>query len=119
MQQKVPQRAPTLIKTGAADGATGADWTGLRFTAFDEFGDPLQMAGSGSTTGPPARYGWLGADQRSSDALGGAILMGQRLYLPSTGRFLSVDPVAGGSVNAYDYCNADPVNCTDLTGTFA
>ena len=77
------------------------------------------MAGSGSTTGPPARYGWLGADQRSSDALGGAILMGQRLYLPSTGRFLSVDPVAGGSVNAYDYCNADPVNCTDLTGTFA
>jgi hypothetical protein len=45
--------------------------------------------------------------------------MGRRLYLPSTGRFLSVDPVPGGSANAYDYCNADPVNCTDLNGTFA
>ncbi len=45
--------------------------------------------------------------------------MGQRLYLPSTGRFLSLDPVAGGSANPYDYCNADAVNCTDLDGTFA
>jgi len=45
--------------------------------------------------------------------------MGGRLYLLSTGRFLSVDPVAGGSANACDYCNADPINCTDLDGTFA
>lgn len=44
--------------------------------------------------------------------------MGVRLYHPATGRFLSVDPVAGGSANNYDYCNADPVNCTDLGGTF-
>ena len=32
---------------------------------------------------------------------------------------MSPDPVAGGSATAYDYCNADPVNCTDLGGTFS
>ena len=44
--------------------------------------------------------------------------MGVRLYQPATGRFMSVDPVAGGSASAYDYCSADPVNCTDLGGTW-
>lgn len=42
--------------------------------------------------------------------------MGVRLYAPWLGRLLSVDPVPGGSANPYDYCNADPVNCTDLDG---
>jgi len=102
-----------------ADGATNATWQELSFTSFDEFGVPQQMSGAGSTTGPPARYGWLGAAQRSAEALGGVILMGVRLYSAPLGRFLSVDPVAGGSASAYDYCNTDPVNCTDLAGTFS
>lgn len=42
--------------------------------------------------------------------------MGARLYNPSTGRFLSSDPVYGGSANAYEYANADPVNQQDLDG---
>jgi len=33
------------------------------------------------------------------------------------GRFLSVDPVDGGSFNNYDYANQDPVNTFDLAGT--
>ncbi|WP_018353078.1 LamG-like jellyroll fold domain-containing protein [Longispora albida] len=77
--------------------------------SYDEFGIPA--AGQAQQ-----RYGWLGGKQRSAEALGGAILMGVRLYSPETGRFLQVDPVPGGSATDYDYCNADPVNCTDLDG---
>lgn len=42
--------------------------------------------------------------------------MGVRLYNPSTGRFLQVDPIAGGSANNYDYCSQDPMNALDLDG---
>ena len=75
---------------------------------YDEFGNPAMA--------PSERYGWLGAEQRSGDTQGGTILMGARVYLPSLGRFLQSDPIAGGSANAYDYANQDPVNETDLSG---
>lgn len=101
-----------------ADGQTVATGQGLQLTSFDEFGVPIPMTEAATTTTPPARYGWLGAAQRSADTPAGVLLMGVRLYHPTTGRFLQVDPVAGGSASAYDYCNADPVNCTDLGGTF-
>lgn len=67
----------------------------------------------------PTRYGWLGSHQRSSDALGGLILMGVRLYNPTTGRFLSVDSVQGGNANAYEYGFGDPQNNLDLDGRFS
>ena len=99
-----------------ADGAAQGTWEGLVFSRSDEFGNPVPLTGAGAPNAPPVRYGWLGAAQRSGEALGGVILMGVRLYHPGTGRFLSVDPVPGGSASAYDYCNGDPVNCTDLNG---
>jgi RHS repeat-associated protein len=73
----------------------------------DEYGNPRSGA---------VRYGWLGANQRSTESLAGLTLMGARLYSPVLGRFLQVDPVIGGSCNAYDYVCADPVNATDLDG---
>jgi len=69
----------------------------------------------GNTTNT-ARYGWLGGKQRSTDALGGVVLMGIRLYEPIAGRFLQTDPIVGGNANPYDYCTADPINCFDLDG---
>jgi RHS repeat-associated protein len=78
-------------------------------SAHDEYGNPE----TGTTA---TRYGWLGGKQRSSETVTGATLMGIRLYDPTTGRFLSTDPVPGGSANAYEYGNGDPVNNYDLDG---
>jgi RHS repeat-associated protein len=67
-------------------------------------------------TGTPGTYGWLGADQISSDALGGQLLMGARSYNSNTGRFSQSDPMPGGSANAYDYALQNPLTNSDLTG---
>ncbi len=63
-------------------------------------------------------YGWLGQKQRGTEHEGSlnVIEMGARQYAPGLGRFLEVDPVEGGSANDYDYCDADPINCNDVSG---
>ncbi|MFF8607208.1 DNRLRE domain-containing protein [Streptomyces sp. NPDC015346] len=75
----------------------------------DEYGNP--RAGQAAV-----RYNWLGGKQRSAETITGLVLMGARLYNPATGRFLSIDPVRGGSANAYEFSFADPVNRPDVSG---
>ncbi len=65
-----------------------------------------------TTFGYEGKHG-IGTETDGANTL---MLMGARLYNPVTGRFLQVDPVFGGSANAYDYVGQDPLNAGDLDG---
>lgn len=92
--------------------------------AYTPFGESLDTTGSVNADAVPDNqpgqmdYGWLGRHQRSYEHASALsiVQMGARPYSPLLGRFLSVDPVDGGSANDYDYVHADPINETDLTG---
>lgn len=76
---------------------------------FDEYGNPKQSS--------TPKFGWLGSKGRRTEfPASGVIQMGVRTYVPALGRFLTPDPVPGGSANAYEYAGGDPVNQFDLSG---
>jgi RHS repeat-associated protein len=93
------------VATADGDGDTVSTQT------YDPWGNPGSALPSDQTT-----HAYVGADNKQTDSTTGLILMGARPYDPATGRFLSVDPIDGGSLNNYDYAGQDPVNDYDLTG---
>jgi RHS repeat-associated protein len=95
----------------AAEANTSGTQTGNH--TYDPFGAPSP------NDSPPANttvHRFVGRWDKQYDTTTGDILMGARPYDPTIGRFLSVDPVPGGSLNFYDYAGQDPVNGYDLDG---
>ena len=90
--------------------------------AYGPFGEQL-IAGTQGTTSVNAlnatdkTIGWAADPVRKQDGRYtiSFIQMGARVYIPSLGRFLQVDPVDGGTLNGYVYV-ADPINGSDYNG---
>jgi RHS repeat-associated protein len=102
----------TATSAGAKQGST---------VTYDPFGNRVGTAVAVDNSKGSYDYGYLGQHQRGTEAqatLQPTIEMGARQYSPTIGRFLEVDPIEGGSANAYDYVDADPINHLDLDGTF-
>jgi RHS repeat-associated protein len=71
-----------------------------------------------------SEFGWGGAwgyQSEYSDATQpglGLVYMEQRYYDPALGRFISADPIGlEGGLNQYSYCENDPINRVDPSGT--
>ncbi|MFJ8960857.1 RHS repeat-associated core domain-containing protein [Lentzea sp. NPDC102401] len=111
-------RGDLSLTTGKTCAQVGA----LR--TFTPFGEPLTTEGTVDPDNVPDNMpgqmdnGWLGQHQRLYEHAGALAIvqMGARPYSPLLGRFLSVDPVVGGSANDYDYANGNPINELDLDG---
>jgi len=69
-----------------------------------------------STTGTPAGpFGYVGQEGYQEDSDSGLKLLGERYYDPSTGRFLTRDPIGEGE-NWYTYCASNPMASSDASG---
>ncbi|HEY0689997.1 MAG TPA: RHS repeat-associated core domain-containing protein, partial [Kribbella sp.] len=94
------------LVSGTAPATSIGGWN-----CYDEYGNTV---GSKAADTGPLSYAWLGAKQRAVTQAG-LMLMGARVYNPSTGLFTSTDPVDGGGPNKYSY-PTDPQNQFDLDG---
>ncbi len=94
---------------------------------YDPYGQVLASATfntnaatiSNSTDNP---MGWASSPSRKAESSElfsiPVIQMGARVYLPTLGRFIQVDPIEGGCANAYVYAG-DPVGGSDYSGQWS
>ena len=96
-----------LVSTRALTNASGATTSEQ---AADAFGNTISANGN-----TPSPFGFAGQHGYKTDAETGLMLLGHRYYDPSTGRFLSRDPIRAG-YNWYIYAMNDPANSVDPKG---
>jgi RHS repeat-associated protein len=99
------------------DLAAEADTSGTRTAAYTY--DPFGGLRAGTAPSNATSERWVGSHDKKLDSASGVIEMGARAYDPALGRFLSRDPVDGGSLNTYDYADQDPTTRYDFSGTTA
>lgn len=82
--------------------------------------DGTALAGLPDNSAGNFDNGWEGSHQKALEHEAGllqTIEMGARPYNPAIGRFLTIDPIEGGTPNDYIY-PFDSINQSDLTGTW-
>ena len=94
---------------GSTKALTNSSETVTDTRQYDAFG--LQ---TGSTGSNPTPFGFAGGWGYQSDETG-LQLLGHRYYDPSTGRFLTRDPIKDGR-NWYGYCDNNPIRLVDPNG---
>jgi RHS repeat-associated protein len=97
-------------RLGTTERLTNNSQTTTDTRSYDAFG--LLVSSSGST---PTPFGFAGAWGYQEDPDSGLKLLGHRYYDPSTGRFLTRDPIQDGR-NWYSYCQNDPAARLDCDG---
>lgn len=103
-----------LYYNGHGDLAAEANTSGTRTAAYTY--DPFGNLRTGSAPANATSERWTGRHDKKLDTASSLVEMGARPYDPNLGRFLSVDPVEGGALNAYDFAGQEPTNGFDLTG---
>ena len=123
----------TATSTFGADGLVSRRTSATAFYLFDERGSVAQRTtstgsvassdlydafGTRSSTGGADPFGYGAQAGYYTDSETGLVLCTHRYFDPSTGRWLTRDPMGyGGGVNLYGYVGNDPANEDDPDGT--
>jgi len=81
----------------------GSERTVTDAILYDAFGTTVSRTGS-----TPTPFGFVGAKQYQLDVDSGLLMLGNRMYDPSVGRFISHDPIQDGD-NWYAYLSRHEV----------
>ena len=100
---------PVTDGTGSVTGALDAHGALVGVTQYGAFGDPHPVSG-----GTGEEYSFTG---HAYDAGTGLVYARSRYYDPSSGQFLSEDPLGGA--NSYTYAANQPLDLVDPTGAAA